>query len=107
MEIIIARLLRRGNNAIGHAFPKLEMTKETMMRGSSLSELWQAGVERRLLQARAAALESLDDISETTRVLRERTYEIRSRLPQGQALILDRAQPCLPPTTPLHMAASR
>lgn len=71
------------------------------MEVSSLGELGLVGAEHRLLQAQAAALESLDDIKETSRVLRERTYEIRARLPRGQTFVADPPQPHLPRTVPL------
>jgi len=82
------------------------MTKEMVMEISSVGELSQGSAERWLLQAQAVALESLDDIKETSRVLRERTCEIRARLPQAQVFIVDRTHPGLPRTALLRTAVS-
>ena len=65
------------------------MARELVMTGSSLGELRQAGAERQLLKARAATEDTLDAVKETSRVLREKIVEIRTRRSTGRPFTLD------------------
>jgi hypothetical protein len=76
------------------------------MERSSLSELRQAGIERQLLRAQVATRETLDDIKETSRVLRERTWEVRARRSAGRPFTVDWTVPRLPRVVPLRTKAA-
>jgi hypothetical protein len=67
-----------------------------MMKRSSLSELRQAELERQLLRAQVTTRETLDDIKETSRVLRERTREVRARRSAGRPFTVEWTVPRLP-----------
>jgi hypothetical protein len=73
-----------------------------MMNPSALSELRQAGIERQLLRAQVTTRETLDDIKETCRVLRERTSEVRARRSAGRPFTVDWTVPRLPRAMPLR-----
>jgi hypothetical protein len=55
-----------------------------------------ARVERQLLKAQVVTRETLDDIKETSRVLRERTRDVRVRRSAGRPFTVDRTVPRLP-----------
>ncbi len=68
----------------------------------SLSEIRQAGVDRELLKVQVATRESLDVIKETSRVLCERTREMKAHSSTGRPFTVDWTVPGLPRAVPLR-----
>jgi hypothetical protein len=74
---------------------------------SSLAELRLAGIERQLLRAQVVTRETLDDIKETSRVLRQKTFEVRARRSIGRPFTVDWTVPRLPRAAPLPISGQR
>lgn len=71
-------------------------------KGSSLSDLREAGAARQILRAQAATRQALHEVKETTRALRGRIEEARSHgFPQRRYFTVDRTTPRLPRAVPL------
>jgi hypothetical protein len=62
-------------------------------------------LERQLLKAQVVTRESLDDIKETSRVLREKTREIRTR--PGRPFMVNWTVPQLPRAVPIRTLGRR
>jgi hypothetical protein len=66
-------------------------------KGSSLSELRDAGTARKIMRAQDATVQALDEIRQTTQVLQSRVNEARSRGFSSRSRVsVERAGPHLP-----------
>ena len=71
-------------------------------KGSSLSELREAGAARQIVRAQAATRQALTEVRKTTSALRGKIDEARSHgLPARRSFIVDRTMPRLPRAVPL------
>jgi hypothetical protein len=73
--------------------------EECIMRtkGSSLSELRDAGTARKIMRAHVATVQALDEVRQTTHVLQSRINEARSRgFSSLRYFAAERATPKLP-----------
>jgi hypothetical protein len=75
------------------------------MDRKQLNELRQAGLEGQLLKAQVATRHAVDDIKETSRILRRRTTEVRARSLGGRPFTVDWTVPRLPRAGTLRISA--
>jgi hypothetical protein len=76
---------------------------EMKKKGSSLSDLRQAGATRGILRAQVATNEALGEVKNTTRILLERIGEARARGLPRHSFAANRAIPRLPRANPFGM----
>jgi hypothetical protein len=75
------------------------------MDRARLSEIRQAEIERQFLRAQVATRHAVDEIKETSRILRKRTAEVRAHSLGGRSFTVDWTVPCLPRAGTLRISA--
>ena len=74
------------------------------MHSKQLNELRQAEIERQCLRAQVATRHAVDDIKETSLILRKRIGEVRARSGGGRPFTVDWTVPRMPRAGTLRIA---